>query len=286
MTEGVFNALDSKEDWFGPAWHGWHAYSEFVQSVKSELRYVRSPATNAFLDEVLASCASRKLTIPNKRNFWRARLGCEWEDVETTDGEITAVVEEPRPYSAKDMKPIQNWQSEGRANPRGMPRLYLATTRDTALAEVRPWIGATISLAQLQTNRDLVLIDCSKNHGKNAFVRVIGKSDLTRVDGIWTAIDQAFATPVDKDAESRDYVATQILADLFKAAGFDGIVYKSLLTDDGFNLALFNLADADVTYCGLFSADAIRFDFKESGNPYFVRPKPTGDSTKAEPTPG
>jgi RES domain-containing protein len=42
------------------------------------------------------------------------------------------------------MKPIPKWQGEGRANPRGIPVLYLATHRETALAEVRPWIGAVI----------------------------------------------------------------------------------------------------------------------------------------------
>ncbi|WP_407112419.1 RES family NAD+ phosphorylase [Bradyrhizobium sp. LMG 9283] len=282
MTEGVVNVLDDKEDWFGPAWQGWHSYDQFVQSVKSDLRYVRSPSANGFLDEVLASCPSRKLTIPKDRIFWRARLGCEWQEVEQTDGEITAVVEEDRPYRAEGMKPIPNWQSEGRANPRGIPCLYVADDRDTALAEVRPWIGATISLAQLQVNRELTVIDCSRHHAKGSFVKVIGKSDLTRDDGIWIAIDQAFATPVSKDVEAREYVATQILAELFKAAGFDGIVYKSLLTDKGYNLALFNLADADVINCGLYSTNSIRFDFRESGNTYFVSPKRVTDESKSK----
>jgi hypothetical protein len=68
----------------------------------------------------------------------------------------------------------------------------------------------------------------------------------TRVDGIWIAIDQAFATPVSKADEAREYIPTQIIAELFKSAGYDGLVYKSLLSEDGFNLALFNLDVADV----------------------------------------
>jgi hypothetical protein len=103
----------------------------------------------------------------------------------------------------------------------------------------------------------------------------LANSDLSREDGIWIAIDQAFATPVGRDVESREYVATQILAELFKSAGFDGIVYKSLLTDEGFNIALFNLNAADVINCGLYSASSIRFNFSESGARYFVAPKST-----------
>ncbi|KRP88636.1 hypothetical protein AOQ73_27945 [Bradyrhizobium pachyrhizi] len=97
------------------------------------------------------------------------------------------------------------------------------------------------------------------------------------------AIDQAFVTPIGKDVESKEYIATQISAELFKAAGFGGIVYKSLLTDEGFNLALFDLDAADVINCGIFSASSMRFEFKESGNPYFVRPKAaTDDNSRTE----
>jgi hypothetical protein len=168
------------------------------------------------------------------------------------------------------MKPISNWQSEGRANPRGIPYLYLATTRDTALAEVRPWIGATISVAQLQVRRDLNVIDCSKHHSKDSVLSLIRDRTRPTEDGMWMAIDRAFATPVGRDDESKEYVPTQIIAELFKSEGFDGIVYKSLLSDDGFNLAVFNLDDAGVVHCALYKADAIHFDFQSVGREYSV----------------
>lgn len=265
---------NNPDDWFGPAWQGSHSYDEFAQSVKSSLRYVRSKPANAFLDEVLASSSRRKVDIPQGSIFWRARLGCDSVEVTQTDEEedIAAVYEEDRPYAASGMKPVPNWQSEGRANPRGIPCLYLATSHDTALAEVRPWIGATISAAQFQTKRELNIIDCSKHH-KTSALAIYGNKSLSREDGIWIAIDQAFAKPVGRDVESREYIATQILAELFKAAAFDGIVYKSLLTKDGFNLALFNLDDADVINCGLYSAKSINFEFGDTGNRYFVGPK-------------
>jgi hypothetical protein len=68
-------------------------------------------------------------------------------------------------------------------------------------------------------------------------------------------------------------VPTQIIAELFKSKGFDGIWYKSLLSNDGCNLALFNLDDAEVISCGLWEATSIRFDSKglasdrQAGNP-------------------
>jgi hypothetical protein len=221
---------------------------------------------------VRGSCNERKLTIPTRRAFWRARKGCEFERVTQKESDIEVCWDEDRPYSQKAMKPITNWQSEGRANPRGIPYLYLSTTRDTALAEVRPWVGSTISVAEFWTNRELNIIDCSKHHAKENTLGLLGSTAHTREDWIWVAIDQAFATPVTRDDESGEYIPTQIIAEMFKCEGHDGIAYKSLLSDDGFNLVLFNLNDADVVHCALYTVASIRFNFRSvAGAEYFVR---------------
>ena len=86
---------------------------------------------------------------------------------------------------------------------------------------------------------------------------------LPAIDGIWFAIDNAFATPVSKDDETKGYIPTQIIAELFKSAGYDGVMYKSLLSEDGLNLALFNLNDAEVTKGTVVQAGSISFKFVE-----------------------
>lgn len=254
-----------KPDPFGPAWQGSESYRRFAESVKSDLRYVRSVSANQFLDEVRISCAHREQLIPQGRELWRARLGCERAEFEETDDDDgTVMIERDVPFSAKGMKPIPNWQGEGRAHPRGIPCLYVASTRDTALAEVRPWLGASVSVSRLKTNRDLKVILCSVEHKKGSFLKIFDPS-LSRVGGIWIAIDQAFATPVSKEDETREYIPTQIIAELFKSAGYDGLVYKSLLSADGFNFAFFDLNVADVIDGALFTANTIKFEFQYSG---------------------
>ena len=181
---------------FGPAWFGWQDYKAFSEAVRNTQRFKRSPASEQFLNEIRASCASRKVTVPTGTIFWRARVGCELGRQEEEDYPPKEL-----PYGRDGMKPIPNWQAEGRANPRGIPALYMATTRDTALAEVRPWIGASISVAQLVTERDLNVIDCSKYHGPEHLLDTFDHTK-SRVDGIWRAIDRAFATPVSKEDEA------------------------------------------------------------------------------------
>ena len=48
------------------------------------------------------------------------------------------------------MKPLGGRATDGRANPRGIPCLYLATTKETAMSEVRPWIGSYVSAGQFE----------------------------------------------------------------------------------------------------------------------------------------
>lgn len=74
---------------FGPAFVGWQSYNDFEASVKTEARFVRSRMSDRFLDEVRASCGTRKQIIPKGRLFWRARLGCECEAVTNQDAELT-----------------------------------------------------------------------------------------------------------------------------------------------------------------------------------------------------
>jgi hypothetical protein len=257
---------------FGQAWQGSESYRQFAESVKNDLRYVRSVRANQFLDEVRVSCVHREQLIPEGRELWRARLGCESMEFEEADDDITVLVERDMPFGAKEMKPIPNWQGEGRAHPRGIPCLYMASTRDTALAEVRPWLGAPISVSRLKMNRDLKVILCSVEHKKGSFLKLLDPS-LSRVDGIWIAIDQAFATPVSKEDETREYIPTQILAELFKSAGYDGLVYKSLLSADGFNFALFDLNVADVIDSALFNMNGMKFDFQYSGTHTIFGPR-------------
>jgi hypothetical protein len=117
-------ATEGNASTFPPAWWGWEAYRQFAESVKTNLRYVRYRAADDFLAEVLATCGTRRLTIPEGTVYWRARRGCEYEQITVDrDDDISVCWDKPRPYGRDGMKPVSNWQSEGRANPRGIPYL-------------------------------------------------------------------------------------------------------------------------------------------------------------------
>jgi hypothetical protein len=62
---------------------------------------------------------------------------------------------------------------------------------------------------------------------------------------------------------------TQVLAELFKTSGFDGIAYRSSL-GPGHNIALFDVNAAELVNCFLFKVENLKFEFQEAANPYFM----------------
>lgn len=158
------------------------------------------------------------------------------------------------------MKPLQEQASEGRANPKGIPCLYLATDKETAMSEVRPWLRSRISVGQFKTVKELTLIDCSK-YSSGAFAYYEGEPDEeTKQKAVWAEIDSAFSRPVTPSDKSSDYVPTQIIAELFKNNGFDGVRYKSALSD-GLNVALFDMNAATMVDCFVYIVEKIQFSF-------------------------
>jgi len=69
---------------------------------------------------------------------------------------------------------------------------------------------------------------------------------------VWNDINRAFSEPITANDSSADYVTTQILAELFKNEGYDGIAYKSSL-GEGYNTSLFDPSSAEIISCSLFS---------------------------------
>ena len=229
----------------------------FLAEVRSRKRYFLSHGSRQFLDAVAETSNSRISELVKGSRLWRAQLGSADEPSVCT------------PFLPERMVPRADRAHEGRINPKGIPCLYLATTIETAMSEVRPWVDSKISVAVMETTRDLRLIDCTKKHtlselfwtpadDSSIFDDEPTAAELERLE--WIEIDRAFARPVTRSDDTADYAATQILEEVFKSAGADGIAYRSQLSD-GNNIALFELNAATVRDCQLYRARTARFEF-------------------------
>lgn len=251
----------------------WDSYSRFRFEIARKRRYVRTPEADEFLRVVAATCKTRLRPMAKGMLLWRAQLWVDQEDHwRLIDDEHDEKI--PAPLPPKRMKPRKDRASEGRVNPKGIPCLYLSTTQDAAMSEVRPWIGSLVSVARFKTNRHLVTVDCSVAHDQYINLLLDRKwgepISEEKVDEIvWAAIDQAFSEPVTPSDDVADYAATQSIAELFRSEGYDGVAYKSVF-GQAYTVALFDLQSVTQLDGALFKTIDVKFAFSEEDR-YFLR---------------
>jgi len=123
--------------------------------------------------------------------------------------------------------PVQT-ASSGRLNPDGIQCLYVALEEDTAVAEVRPWTGARLTVAEFRTKDELEVVDMTGWDTRSAATLNYRQQLLSLLVG----------RPVHRE-DRWGYLGTQYLAEALKAKGATGLLYDSSLRQSGSNLAIF-----------------------------------------------
>ena len=215
----------------------------------------------------------REVELPEGFLLHRAQLG--WErDIETRDD---GSVEGPVPHAPERMKPKVDSSSAGRANAQGIPVLYLSRDLNTTIAEARPWIGSSVSVAQFKTVRKLKTLDLTIGFENRLLPPFSVDEGFLPVDAkkkneaVWRSIDDAFSIPVSLDESPTAYIPTQILSELFKREGVEALVYRSKLGKKGHNIVLFNLDDAEQLNCTCYDVGAVSITEHQVGNTFILK---------------
>ena len=148
-----------------------------------------------------------------------AELGDEPEDVYIPykKGEIGA--------------PPAETASEGRFNRAGTSYLYLASTRDTAIKEIRPNVGHDVSIGEFFIKGEINIVDFTVLD----FYDYATSDD--KIDNYikLRAIEKVISLP----NPEKKYRLTQGFADAFYSLGYDGVKFNSSVSDGTYNLVLF-----------------------------------------------
>jgi len=238
------------------------AFWDFSRAVRTQQRYVRDDATEAFLANVAETAAKRVTTLKAKTVLWRAQIGHDEFEDDQGQYQISGLPEER-------MLPLLYSAPEGRINPKGIPCLYMATDRDTAIAEMRPWRHALVSVAALETVREFRLVDCSADRKPRLAKIGAPIPRLEPEDAVWSQINAEFATPVERSDSRAEYVPTQVLADVFRHHGYEGVIYSSSVAK-GRNVALFDPRGAQLVACELHRVEEIAYTSSEYANAYYL----------------
>jgi RES domain-containing protein len=147
----------------------------------------------------------------------------------------------------------------GRANARGRPVLYMAATMDTAIAEVRPWKGAAVAVAEMEVVSNARVLDITAVPQVSSPFQ--GNLKWTfEGRALFERFAEELARPVSPADEDRDYLPSQHICDAIRRAGYDGILYPSAMHRDGKNVVLFDPHAAEPKAIAYVRVQDVRHD--------------------------
>lgn len=162
------------------------------------------------------------------------------------------IIPEGKSYlSRKDMgTPPKEKASSGRANPLGIPYLYLCDNIDTTYYEIRAVYLDRVAIGNFKVNRDLQIVDF--NSRINLFYSFLSDSNKSMIEVVKhnlliNEISKDLSRPLRRFDTELEYIPTQLICEYCKLNNADGIRFKSSLHQKGMNIVLFNSQDARCT---------------------------------------
>lgn len=146
---------------------------------------------------------------------------------------------------------------DGRANSKGIKRLYLSTERETVIKELKPTINDYVYIGKFELKKDIIVVDLTKLNLFSPFLDdEIVKTYYLNTDTL-NNIKRDMEKSVPNDGDSLDYVPTQFISDLIYSEMQEnkwyGIKYNSTVCNNGNNVVLF-----DTQLCNCISVEKVR----------------------------
>jgi hypothetical protein len=169
-------------------------------------------------------------------------------------------------YGVADMgAPPCRTASHGRANPAGIPYLYLASTPQTAVSEIRPHTGERACVCQFAMPDAITVVDLRGPKTMVSPFLLEDAEDIGRMRAdlpFLERLGEELTRPVLPQAAAIDYTPSQYLCEFIKKCGYQGVLYRSSVSD-GINLALFDPSLANAGDVSQYLVSRVSIDVKD-----------------------
>lgn len=169
------------------------------------------------------------------------------------------------PLSIAEMDaPPPHLAGHGRANPAGIPYLYLASTVKTAVAEVRPHTGENACVATFEVSPIHAVDLRAPRKSASPFLLENAEQIAALRSGLplLERLGEELTKPVQPSSAAFEYIPSQYLCEFIKKCGYQGVIYRSSV-GEGVNLALFSSEKASAVEVNLFQVKSVNVDIVE-----------------------
>lgn len=151
---------------------------------------------------------------------------------------------------------------DGRSNPAGIPHLYIASSPETAVSEIRPHPSDYVAVSKVSVNDKLKL---GNFYNPRAWVSPFlfeSPEEVSHASVTLNFMEDIFSNPVLPQKGILRYLPTQYLSEAMKNEGYDGIVYKSSVSQ-GYNLTIFNPANATISNPSFYHIKEVSYKYEK-----------------------
>jgi len=221
----LYSEVENERDYYGMQYEAtddlYQEWKDFCDEIITTNRFFPKKTINN--DLLTYSIKFLETEVPKGTIFFRARI-CETEV----------------PFQKEEMgMPPAHKTKSGRANPIGIPYLYLASDQETAISEIRPFNQDKICIGNFRLLENLRIVDLAKEViiSPFQFGEQIGNYFYYR--GLLDILGKELSKPIPRNNSALEYIPLQYLCEFIKTLGYEGVAYKSSV-GNGYNIAAFS----------------------------------------------
>lgn len=220
-------------------------WEKFQTEIKGKFRYFRVESSE--IEEFERLLKVLTVSIPQGTYLYRARI---------SDKEGFSIDKMGTPSPAKT--------SAGRANPQGIPYLYLSKDQRTTIYEVRAGLHDYVTVGEFQALKKLMVVNFRPVKEMSPFkVSSADLIDLIEYDSFIQGLMVDLSKPNRRFDSETDYIPTQYVIEMVKKrGGIDGVEYPSSMDRSGRNIVLFETDKVRCIESKTFAINDIKYYYK------------------------
>jgi hypothetical protein len=219
-------------------------WENFAEEIKYKNRFFLNETIDLKLLSNLLKTFSKSYT--KGKIFYRARVSDKIGFVATEMG-----------------KPPADKTTAGRANPKGIPYLYLSTKAETTIYESRSTYLDYITIAEFKLTEPITVVSLRGIAAISPFVFGDQLSTYIAHQKYLARLEKELSKPIRRFDRELDYLPSQYLCEYVKSLGYDAIEYGSSLKTGGINIAVFNDSKLEAKSVEIYEISDVNLNFKK-----------------------